>query len=114
MAVIIRHLHAAVKEIEPTQDEWFRAIQVLTATGHTCTDWRQEFILLSAVLGVSMLVDAVNNRKPSGALQSTVLGPFHMADAPGLPSGRGTGAQRTSVRGRSARGAAAPSCGRCG
>ena len=87
MAVIIRHLHAAVKEIEPTQDEWMRAILFLTETGHMCTDWRQEFILLSDVLGVSMLVDAINNRKPSGATETTVLGPFHVADAPELPNG---------------------------
>ncbi|MEO0865434.1 MAG: dioxygenase, partial [Pseudomonadota bacterium] len=70
MAVITRHLHAAVKEIEPTQDEWFEAIQFLTGVGHMCNDWRQEFILLSDVLGVSMLVDAINNRKPSGASDS--------------------------------------------
>jgi catechol 1,2-dioxygenase len=87
MEVITRHLHAAVKEIEPSTDEWMAAIQFLTATGHTCTDWRQEFILLSDVLGVSMLVDAINNRKPSGASESTVLGPFHVADAPELPLG---------------------------
>ena len=87
MAVITRKLHEAVKEIEPTEAEWFRAIMFLTETGHTCTDWRQEFILLSDVLGVSMLVDAINNRKPSGASESTVLGPFHVADAPELPMG---------------------------
>ncbi len=87
MAVITKHLHAAVKEIEPTQEEWFNAIQFLTKVGHTCDDWRQEFILLSDVLGVSMLVDAVNNRKPSGASESTVLGPFHVADAPELAMG---------------------------
>jgi len=87
MTVLIRHLHAAVKEIEPTQDEWFQAIQFLTATGHMCDDWRQEFILLSDVLGVSMLVDAINNRKPSGASESTVLGPFHVANAPELELG---------------------------
>ncbi len=52
-----------------------------------CSDWRQEYILLSDVLGVSMLVDAINNRKPSGASESTVLGPFHVADAPELPMG---------------------------
>jgi len=55
-----------VKEIEPTQDEWFQAIMFLSRTGQLCTDWRQEFILLSDVLGVSMLVDAINNRKPRG------------------------------------------------
>ncbi len=87
MEVITRKLHEAVKEIEPTESEWFRAIMFLTDTGHTCTDWRQEFILLSDVLGVSMLVDAINNRKPSGASESTVLGPFHVADAPELPMG---------------------------
>ncbi len=87
IAVIIRHLHAAIKEIEPTQKEWFEAIKFLTETGHMCNDWRQEFILLSDVLGVSMLVDAVNNRKPTGASESTVLGPFHVADAPELPMG---------------------------
>ena len=54
MTVLIHHLHAAVKEIEPTQEEWFKAIQFLTETGRMCDDWRQEFILLSDVLGVSM------------------------------------------------------------
>ena len=87
MAVVTRHLHAAVKEIEPTQQEWFEAIMFLTRTGQMCNDWRQEFILLSDVTGVSMLVDAINNRKPSGASESTVLGPFHVADAPELPLG---------------------------
>ncbi len=87
MAVITRHLHAAVKEIEPTQEEWFKTIMFLTKTGQMCTEWRQEFILLSDVTGMSMLVDAINNRKPSGASESTVLGPFHVADAPELPLG---------------------------
>ena len=87
MAVVTKHLHAAVKEIEPTQEEWFEAIQFLTKVGHACNDWRQEFILLSDSLGVSMLVDAINNRKPSGASESTVLGPFHVDDAPELPMG---------------------------
>jgi catechol 1,2-dioxygenase len=87
MEVVTRKLHEAVKELEPTQDEWMEAILFLTRTGHMCTDWRQEFILLSDILGVSMLVDAINNRKPSGASESTVLGPFHVADAPELPMG---------------------------
>jgi catechol 1,2-dioxygenase len=87
MAVITRKLHEAVKEIEPTQEEWMAAIQFLTRTGQACTDWRQEYILLSDVLGVSMLVDAIANRKPSGASESTVLGPFHVAGAPELPMG---------------------------
>jgi protocatechuate 3,4-dioxygenase beta subunit len=87
MAVIVRKLHEAVKEIEPTQEEWFETILFLTRTGQISNEWRQEFILLSDVLGVSMLVDAINNRKPSGASESTVLGPFHVANAPELPMG---------------------------
>lgn len=87
MEALTRHLHAAVKEIEPTQEEWFEAIQFLTKVGHMCNDWRQEFILLSDIIGVSMLVDAINNRKPSGASESTVLGPFHVPDAPELSMG---------------------------
>ena len=84
---LVRHLHAAVKEIEPSHEEWLAAIRFLTATGHKCDDWRQEFILLSDVLGVSMLVDAVNSRRPTGASQNTVLGPFYIADAPELEMG---------------------------
>ncbi len=82
MEVVTRHLHAAVKEIEPTQEEWMQAIQFLTATGHKCDDWRQEYILLSDVLGISMLVDAVNSRRPAGASENTVLGPFHIGGTP--------------------------------
>ena len=87
VSVLVRHLHAAVKEIEPSQDEWMQAIQFLTSTGHMCDDWRQEFILLSDVLGVSMLVDALNSRRPPGASENTVLGPFHVADVPLSPMG---------------------------
>lgn len=87
MEVIVRKLHEAVKEIEPTEGEWFQAIQFLTKTGQACNDWRQEYILLSDVLGVSMLVDAINHRKPVGASESTVLGPFHVPDAPKLEMG---------------------------
>ncbi|MEM7461567.1 MAG: intradiol ring-cleavage dioxygenase [Pseudomonadota bacterium] len=82
MEIVTRHLHAAIKEIEPTQEEWMEGIQFLTKTGHKCDDWRQEFILLSDVLGVSMLVDAINSRRPKGASENTVLGPFHVGDAP--------------------------------
>jgi catechol 1,2-dioxygenase len=87
MAVIVKHLHAAVKEIEPSHDEWLQAIRFLTATGHKSTEWRQEFILLSDTLGVSMLVDAINSRRPSGATENTVLGPFYVPNAPEYPNG---------------------------
>ncbi len=82
MDAITRHLHAAIKEIEPTQEEWMTGIQFLTRTGHMSDDWRQEFILLSDVLGVSMLVDAINSRRPVGASENTVLGPFHIGGTP--------------------------------
>jgi len=87
MDVVTRKLHEAVKELEPTQDEWFQAIMFLTKTGQICNEWRQEYILFSDILGVSMLVDAINNRKPSGASESTVLGPFHVEGAPLMEMG---------------------------
>src|ERR1700760_1516156 len=79
---LVRHLHAAVREVEPSIGEWERAIDFLTATGQKCTDVRQEFILLSDVLGISMLVETINERGAAGATQSTVLGPFHMTESP--------------------------------
>jgi catechol 1,2-dioxygenase len=84
---VIRHLHGIVKEVEPTAAEWMTAIEFLTRAGQICDTKRQEFILLSDVLGVSMLVDAINHRKPSGATESTVLGPFYVPNAPVLPMG---------------------------
>lgn len=87
MAVLPRHLHAAIKEIEPSHDEWLRAIEFLTRTGQMCTDWRQEYILLSDVLGATMLVDAINHRRPKGATPNTILGPFYVADAPRYENG---------------------------
>lgn len=87
MEVVVRKLHEAVKEIEPTREEWLEAIRFLTAVGHKCDDWRQEFILMSDTWGVSMLVDAINSRRPSGASENTVLGPFHLPDAPEYPMG---------------------------
>jgi catechol 1,2-dioxygenase len=87
LSAIITHLHAVVREVEPTEEEWFAAIQFLTRTGQMCDDTRQEYILLSDTLGVSMLVDAINHRKPGGATESTVLGPFHVAGAPSLEMG---------------------------
>lgn len=78
---LARHLHAFVREIEPTQEEWEFAIDFLTRTGHMCDDKRQEFILLSDALGVSMLVDAINHRVPEGVTESTVFGPFYVEGA---------------------------------
>jgi hydroxyquinol 1,2-dioxygenase len=85
MTSLIRHLHAFVRETELTEAEWFAGIQFLTATGQKCDDKRQEYILLSDTLGVSMLVDAINHRKPGGATETTVLGPFYVPGAKNLP-----------------------------
>ncbi|MDQ0834207.1 hydroxyquinol 1,2-dioxygenase [Streptomyces achromogenes] len=79
---LVRHLHDFVREAEPTRAEWERAIAFLTEAGHRCDEARQEFILLSDVLGVSMLVEAINDRKEPAATDSTVLGPFHMVESP--------------------------------
>ncbi|WP_127114461.1 dioxygenase [Shimia sediminis] len=79
---LVKHLHAFAKEIELRQDEWDLAIDFLTATGQICDENRQEFILLSDVMGFSMLTDAINNRRPEGATENTVFGPFHVENAP--------------------------------
>ena len=75
---LVRHLHAFICEVEPTHHEWAAGIDFLTRTGHMSSDTRQEFILLSDALGVSMLVDAINHRLPTGATETTVLGPFYV------------------------------------
>jgi protocatechuate 3,4-dioxygenase beta subunit len=99
-----RHLHGFVRDVEPTQGEWEAAIGFLTRVGQMSDDRRQEFILLSDVMGVSMLVDAINNRRPVGATESTVLGPFHVIDSPvralGDDIAGAHGASRCLVRGR--------------
>jgi protocatechuate 3,4-dioxygenase beta subunit len=78
MTSLVKHLHAFVREVELTETEWFTAIDFLTRTGQKCDDKRQEFILLSDILGVSMLVDTINHRRGGqGTTESTVLGPFH-------------------------------------
>ena len=82
MASLVKHLHTFAKETQLTQAEWEVGIDFLTRTGQLCSGERQEFILLSDTLGFSMLVDAINNRRPEGATENTVFGPFHVADAP--------------------------------
>lgn len=79
---LVRHLHDFARETQLTQEEWERAIAFLTATGQACTDTRQEFILLSDVFGLSMLVETVNGHRAPGATEPTVLGPFHMTESP--------------------------------
>jgi protocatechuate 3,4-dioxygenase beta subunit len=101
---LTRHLHGFVRDVEPTHAEWEAAIGFLTAVGAMCDERRQEFILLSDVLGVSMLVDAINHRTPSGTTESTVLGPFHVVSSPRRALGDDladvSDGERVLVRGR--------------
>ena len=105
MLSLTRHLHGFIREIEPTEEEWLAAIRFLTETGQKCDERRQEFILLSDTLGASMLIDAINNRKPEGATESSVLGPFYQEGAPDYENGADladgtTGGERVLVCGK--------------
>jgi hydroxyquinol 1,2-dioxygenase len=82
MAALVRHLHAFARATRLTEAEWFQAVSFLTAVGQTCTDRRQEFILLSDVLGLAMLVTDQNHATPPGGTEPTVFGPFHVPGAP--------------------------------
>ena len=82
MQAFVAHLHGFIAEVGLTPDEWSAAIRILTATGEITDERRQEFILWSDTLGVSMLVDALANAVPEGATESTVLGPFYVAGSP--------------------------------
>jgi hydroxyquinol 1,2-dioxygenase len=84
---LVRHLHAFVREVRPTPEEWFMGIDFLTKTGHMCDGKRQEFILMSDTLGVSMLVDFINYGKSGKSTESTVLGPFYTEGPPEMPLG---------------------------
>ncbi|HLG83803.1 MAG TPA: dioxygenase [Bradyrhizobium sp.] len=84
---LVKSLHDYVRKTGLTFEEWDYAIDFLTRTGHKCTDIRQEFILLSDVFGVSMLVDAVNHRDRDGATETTVLGPFYVGEHKVTPHG---------------------------
>lgn len=87
MGALVRHLHAFAREVRLTEAEWAKGIAFLTATGQMCSGMRQEFILLSDVLGLSMLTVALNNDKPPGCTEATVFGPFHVPDAPQYENG---------------------------
>ena len=87
MLSLTRHIHAFVKDVRLNEGEWWKAIEFLTATGQMCSDKRQEFILLSDTMGISMLVDLISNGKPAGATESTVFGPFYREGGPELSEG---------------------------
>jgi hydroxyquinol 1,2-dioxygenase len=82
MQALVRHAHAFAEEVKLTPAEWTQAIAVLTETGHITDEHRQEFILWSDSLGLSMLVDAIEHTLPEGATESTVLGPFYVPGSP--------------------------------
>src|SRR3979411_3545019 len=87
MEELVKSLHGFVRKTDLTFDEWAYAIDFLTRVGQKCTPTRQEFILLSDVLGVSMLVDAVNHRERDGATETTVLGQFYVGEHKTRPRG---------------------------
>ena len=103
MQSLLKHLHGFVREVNLTENEWLQAVDWLARTGKISSEKRQEFILFSDVLGISMLVDAINHRLPSGATPSTVLGPFHIDGSPELPLGadmaEGLGGETTFLTG---------------
>jgi len=84
---LVHHLHAFIQDVTLTEEEWRLGIDFLTRTGHITDDRRQEFVLLSDVLGVSMLVIGLNHRTPAGATASTVFGPFFAERSPDLDNG---------------------------
>ncbi|WP_369370241.1 intradiol ring-cleavage dioxygenase [Promicromonospora sp. Populi] len=84
---LTRHLHAFLREVRITEDEWNQGISFLTTAGHITDDKRQEFILLSDVLGASMQTIAINNEAYGGATEATVFGPFFVDDAPFINNG---------------------------
>jgi hydroxyquinol 1,2-dioxygenase len=87
LGALVRHLHDFAREVKLTEAELMRGIEFLTAAGQKCDDKRQELILLSDTLGLSMLTVALNNARPAGATEATVFGPFHVKDAPRMEQG---------------------------
>src|ERR1700719_4091618 len=97
MQSFIEHVHAFVRDIEPNEAEWATAIDFLTRIGQKCDAKRQEFILFSDVIGVKMLVYALNHRLESGVTPTTVEGPFHVPSAPAIPDGGNMAAESPGV-----------------
>jgi hydroxyquinol 1,2-dioxygenase len=114
----VKHLHAFVTEVGLTRDEWFAGVDFLTRVGQMCDDRRQEVILLSDVLGVSMLVEMTGQAPTPGATEPTVFGPFHVEGAPPRPLGstivdRDVGGEPLTVHGTVRDIAGAPVAGAC-
>lgn len=87
MQALVKHLHAFLREVRLTEEEWNKAIEFLTAVGHTTDDERQEFILLSDTLGASMQTIAINNEVRGDATEATVFGPFFVEGSPRIEPG---------------------------
>jgi hydroxyquinol 1,2-dioxygenase len=104
MTSLVQHLHAFARDVDLTEDEWWQGIRFLTDCGRITDEKRQEFILLSDTLGLSMLVTALNHRKPRGCTQATVFGPFRVEGAPrfelGADVAQGAKGQPCYVRGQ--------------
>src|SRR6202158_4871128 len=98
MEELVKSLHDFVRKTDLNFDEWGYAIDFLTRVGQKCSASRQEFILLSDVLGVSMLVDAVNHREREGATETTVLGPFYVGEHKVMPHGTDVSANLAGER----------------
>jgi hydroxyquinol 1,2-dioxygenase len=115
MTSLVTHLHDFVREVKLTEQEWITAIQFLTEVGKTCTEKRQEFILLSDTLGVSILVISLNHPPEAGSVESTVLGPYYWEGAPELPLGsdlaKGVNGEPTFYSGRVLDASGAPIAG---
>ncbi|EFQ29559.1 dioxygenase [Colletotrichum graminicola] len=87
MERLVTHLHDFARETRLSTDEWMAALNFLVGCGQISSDVRHEFILLSDILGLSLLVDSINHPKPPDSTEGSVLGPFHTHDAPTLPNG---------------------------
>ena len=87
MVSLTRHLHAFIRDVRLTEEEWAAAIDFLTKAGHITDDVRQEFILLSDTLGASMQTININNEAYADATEATVFGPFFVEDSPAIELG---------------------------
>ena len=91
---LVKHLHSFAREVKLTEAEWIKGVEFLTRVGQFCTETRQEFILLSDVLGLEMTVVELNHGTDAGETEATLLGPFYVPDAPELPKAPWSAATR--------------------